>query len=97
MGRPVLRFAAFLSWLRLSTYMAVVSVAIVLSFHLKNQPTAIERRMSLPFGIIFWLLSMACLASGVATYCRTVIRYSRRSALVQYGWKTETVRCHASI
>jgi len=81
----------FLSWLRLSTYMAVVSVAIVLSFHLKNQPSAVERRFSLPFGVVFWLLSMACLASGLATYCRTVIRYSRRSALVQYGWKTESV------
>ena len=32
--------AAFLSWLRLSTYMAVVAVAIILSFHLKSQPTA---------------------------------------------------------
>jgi hypothetical protein len=30
---------AFLSWLRLSVYMAIVSVAIVLSFHLKQRPS----------------------------------------------------------
>lgn len=29
----------FLSWLRLSIYMAIVSVAIIISFHLKHQPT----------------------------------------------------------
>lgn len=31
----------FLSWLRLSVYMAIVSVAIVLSFHLKSEPSEI--------------------------------------------------------
>ena len=82
----------FLSWLRLSIYMAIVSVAIVVSFHLQNQPTAIEKRLALPFGIIFWFLSLACLASGLANYLRTVTRYSRRAALVQSGWKTELVR-----
>ena len=81
----------FLSWLRLAVYMAIVSVAIVVSFHLQNQPTAIERRFALPFGIVFWLLSLACLGSGLANYLRTVARYSRRAALVQSGWKTEMV------
>lgn len=47
--------------------------------------------MALPFGIIFWLLSLACLISGLATYIQTVTRYSRRSALVQSGWKTQVV------
>jgi hypothetical protein len=32
---------AFLSWLKLSVYMAIVSVAIVLSFHLKSKPSAL--------------------------------------------------------
>jgi len=81
----------FLSWLRLSIYMAVVSVAIVISFHLKSQPTSVERRFSLPVGIVFWLLSMACLASGVANYLKTVRKYARREALVQSGWKTQVV------
>jgi len=81
----------FLSWLRLSLYMAIVSVAIIISFHLKNQPSKLELRMAVPLGVIFWLLSLACLASGMATYARTIIRYSRRSALVQSGWKTEIV------
>lgn len=81
----------FLSWLRLSIYMSVVSVAIIISFHLKSQPSSIEKRMALPVGIIFWTLSMACLASGVANYVKTVKKYSKRQALVQSGWKTQVV------
>ena len=81
----------FLSWLRLSVYMAVVSVAIVISFHLKSQPTSVERRIAVPFGLLFWLLSLACLASGFANYIKTVTKYSRRQALVQSGWKTQVV------
>lgn len=48
--------------------MAVVAVAIVLSFHLKNQPTALELRMAQPLGILFWLLSVLTLFVGVANY-----------------------------
>ncbi|KAF2637064.1 hypothetical protein P280DRAFT_492691 [Massarina eburnea CBS 473.64] len=81
----------FLSWLRLAVYMAIVSVAITISFHLKSQPTALEKRFSLPFGIIFWVLSVACLISGLANYIKTVAQYSRRTALVQTGWKTQVV------
>lgn len=81
----------FLSWLRLSIYMSIVSVAIVISFHLKSQPTSVEQRIALPFGLVFWLLSLACLASGLANYVKTVTKYSRRQALVQSGWKTQVV------
>ncbi|KAI9795528.1 MAG: hypothetical protein M1825_001276 [Sarcosagium campestre] len=81
----------FLSWLRLSIYMAIVSVAIVISFHLKRAPTPTERKLALPFGILFWFLSLVCLASGLSNYVNTVTRYSRRQALVQTGWKTHTV------
>ncbi|MCJ1368897.1 hypothetical protein MMC20_000104 [Loxospora ochrophaea] len=81
----------FLSWLRLSIYMAVVSVAIVISFHLKNQPTPLEKRAALPLGVVFWLLSLACLASGLANYMKTVRKYVRREAVVQSGWKTQVV------
>ncbi|KZF23128.1 hypothetical protein L228DRAFT_104944 [Xylona heveae TC161] len=81
----------FLSWLRLSIYMAIVSVAIVISFHLKQQPTALEKRFALPLGIIFWFLALACLGSGFANYIKTVTRYSRRRALVQSGWKTQAI------
>ena len=48
--------------------MAVVSVAIVLSFHLKRQATDAERRMARPLGAIFWVLSVACLGVGAANY-----------------------------
>ncbi|KAF1956260.1 hypothetical protein CC80DRAFT_492516 [Byssothecium circinans] len=81
----------FLSWLRLAVYMAIVSVAITMSFHLKSQPSATEKRFALPFGIIFWVLSVACLISGLANYIKTVAMYSRRTALVQTGWKTQVV------
>lgn len=82
----------FLSWLRLAIYLAVVSVAIVISFHLKQQPSATELKLAIPLGVVFWVLSLACLASGMANYVRTVTRYSRRAALVQSGWKTQLVR-----
>lgn len=82
----------FLSWLRLSVYMSIVSVAIIISFHLKSEPTSIEKRIALPVGLIFWLLSLACLGSGLANYVKTVTKYSRRQALVQSGWKTQVVR-----
>jgi uncharacterized membrane protein YidH (DUF202 family) len=81
----------FLSWLRLSMYLAVVAVAIIISFHFREQPTVLERRMALPLGIIFWLLSLTCLVNGFANYARTVMKYSRKAALVQSGWKTQVV------
>ncbi|PVI02051.1 hypothetical protein DM02DRAFT_717577 [Periconia macrospinosa] len=81
----------FLSWIRLSVYMAIVSVAIVMSFHLKSKPSATEKRFSLPLGIIFWILSVICLVCGLANYIQTVAKYSRREALVQAGWKTQAV------
>lgn len=73
--------------------MAVVSVAIVISFHLKHPPSKFERQMALPLGLVFWLLALACLAAGFGNYIKAVTKYSRREALVQSGWKTQTVRC----
>ncbi|KAK8118907.1 uncharacterized protein PG998_003533 [Apiospora kogelbergensis] len=58
----------FLSYLRLSIYMAIVSVAIVVSFHLRSQPTALELRIAKPLGIIFWILAFACLLVGFGNY-----------------------------
>jgi uncharacterized membrane protein YidH (DUF202 family) len=60
----------FLSYLRLSVYMAVVAVAIVLSFHLKSQPSPAELRMAKPLGLVFWGLSVACLFVGLGNYIR---------------------------
>ena len=48
--------------------MAVVSVAIVLSFHLKREPTDLELRMARPLGAIFWGLSIIALCAGVGNY-----------------------------
>lgn len=64
---------AFLSYLRLSVYMAIVAVAIVLSFHLKEEPSQLELRMARPLGIIFWLLAFACLLMGLGNYVRTYL------------------------
>ncbi|KAH6676719.1 hypothetical protein B0J14DRAFT_561000 [Halenospora varia] len=81
----------FLSYLRLSIYMSVVAIAIVMSFHLKTQPSRFELRMAKPLGIIFWCLSVACLALGLGNYMKTVNKYSRRTAIVQTGWKTQSI------
>ncbi|KAL1997666.1 hypothetical protein VTN02DRAFT_1157 [Thermoascus thermophilus] len=85
----------FLAWLRLSIYLAVVSSAILVSFHLRGPPPpahhSIERRAAVPLGVVFWALSLACLASGFAIYVRTVTLYGRKAALVQSGWRTQAV------
>ncbi|KAJ4414478.1 hypothetical protein N0V85_003129 [Neurospora sp. IMI 360204] len=81
----------FLSFLRLSIYMAIVSVAIVLSFHLRKAASELELRMAKPLGIIFWALSVSCLGVGVANYIQTVNKYSRRAAIVQTGWRTQSI------
>ena len=47
--------------------------------------------MSFPLGIVFWALSLACLANGFSNYIRTVAKYARRRALVQSGVKTQIV------
>lgn len=79
----------FLSWLRLSMYLAVVSIAIIISFHFRSQPTSLERHLALPLGVTFWVLSLTCLANGFGNYIRTVVKYSRKAALVQSGWRTQ--------
>ncbi|KAG6366524.1 hypothetical protein INS49_000701 [Diaporthe citri] len=79
----------FLSYLRLSVYMAVVAVAIVLSFHLKTRPSPAELRMAKPLGLVFWGLSVACLLVGLGNYIQTVNKYSRKAAIVQSGIKTQ--------
>ena len=71
--------------------MAIVAVAILISFHLKQEASALEKRIALPFGLVFWILSIACLAAGLNNYIKTVTRYSIRQALVQSGTGTQLV------
>jgi hypothetical protein len=48
--------------------MCIVSVAIILNFKLKTEPSVIERRMAFPLGAIFWVLSLGtCVRSAGAT------------------------------
>ena len=81
----------FLSWLRLSVYLSVVSVAVLINFHLKHPPPALEKKVSLPLGLIFWVLALTALATGFANYVRTVAKYARKDALVQSGIKTQVI------
>ncbi|PON29474.1 hypothetical protein TGAM01_v201723, partial [Trichoderma gamsii] len=81
----------FLSYLRLSIYMAIVSVAITVSFHIKGTPSDLERRVSKPLGGIFWVLSVVTLVLGAGNYIRTVNMYGKRAAIVQSGWKTQVI------
>ncbi|KAG5952245.1 hypothetical protein E4U58_000864 [Claviceps cyperi] len=71
--------------------MAILSVAITLSFHLRHQPTDLERRMAKPLGAVFWVLSLLMLALGLANYMQTVNKYGRRAAIVQTGWRTHLI------
>ncbi|KAI1436624.1 hypothetical protein GGR50DRAFT_650042 [Xylaria sp. CBS 124048] len=81
----------FLASLRLSVYMAVVAVAIALSFHLRSAPTALERQISKPLGLIFWLLSVTSLVAGLGNYIKTINKFSRKAAIVQSGWRTQFI------
>lgn len=83
----------FLSWLRLAVYLSVVSSAIVVSFHLRYEPSPLERRFALPLGIVFCLLSLGTLAMGLANYVRTIRHYAQRRALVQAGFRSQAVSC----
>ena len=47
-----------MSWLRLSIYMCVVSLAIILSFQLKTRPSPAERLIAMPLGLVFWAPSL---------------------------------------
>jgi hypothetical protein len=71
--------------------MSIVAVAILISFHLKAEASPLEKRIALPFGLVFWFLAIACLAAGLNNYIKTVSRYSRRQALVQSGTGTQLV------
>ena len=95
-------------------FLAVLSVAIMLSFHLNDQPTELERRMAKPLGAVFWAMAVMMLFLGLANYismfgggafymcCETLMsletvnKYSRKAAIVQSGWRTQTVCCIAS-
>ncbi|KAI9902749.1 hypothetical protein N3K66_002101 [Trichothecium roseum] len=69
--------------------MAVVSVAVTLSFHVRHRPTDAELRVARPLGAVFWALSVLILCLGLGNYIRTVNRYSQKVAIVQTGWKTQ--------
>ncbi|KAI0435319.1 hypothetical protein F5Y09DRAFT_1155 [Xylaria sp. FL1042] len=81
----------FLASLKLSIMMSVVAVAIAVSFHLRSAPSALEQRIARPLGLIFWLLSVACLAAGLGNYVKTVNKYSQKVAIVQSGWRTQSL------
>ncbi|KAF3917962.1 hypothetical protein ABW21_db0200025 [Orbilia brochopaga] len=81
----------FLSWLRLSSYLCIVSVAIMTTFHFTDQPTKLERAIAFPLGLLFWILAMLSLACGVVNYLKTVEKYSRKVPVVQSGWPTQLV------
>jgi hypothetical protein len=48
--------------------MAIVSVAITVSFHIKGTPSDLERQVAKPLGGIFWILSVVTLALGAGNY-----------------------------
>jgi len=72
-------------------YLCIVSIAIVISFHFKHVPNELERKLSLPLGICFWVLSLTCLFAGLGNYIKAIRMYSKKTALVQSGPKTQFV------
>lgn len=79
----------FLSYLRLAVYLAIVAVAIILSFHLSNKPSPAERVVALPLGIVFGVLAIGAFVNGIVRYLAVVEGYGRRKAVVQSGVGTQ--------
>ncbi|TGZ77847.1 hypothetical protein EX30DRAFT_343747 [Ascodesmis nigricans] len=77
----------FMSFLRLSIYLYIVGLALLFSFSfsLVDPPTEMEKRLSLPMGIVFICLSLGCLAMGGGQYLGTVRKYGKRKAIVESG------------
>jgi len=51
----------------------------------------LEQKYAIPVGVIFFVLSVASLLCGGLNYFHTLRRYGAHRALVQSGWKTQTV------
>ena len=81
----------FLSHLRLGLYLAIVAAALLISFHFKEPPTEEERKVGLPLGIVFWVLSLGACASSVALYIKHLEGYGHRRPIVQSGWVARSV------
>lgn len=54
-------------------------------------PTAPESRVALPLGIVFWVLAVLSLLTGVGNYFKTVEKYRTKEAVVQTNHKTQIV------
>jgi len=81
----------FLSWLRLSIYLSIISVAITITFNLRTPPTAIESRVSLPLGLVFWFLAVLSLCTGLGNYFKTIEKYRTKEPVVQTSLKTQII------
>ncbi|KAG0128416.1 hypothetical protein HOY82DRAFT_474524, partial [Tuber indicum] len=55
----------FRSLPHLSAYLRIVSIAIVITFHLKHELREAEEILCLPLGIWFKMLRLACLFVGL--------------------------------
>lgn len=72
--------------------MAVVSVAMTLSFQLNQQPSKLERQIAKPLGIAFWLLSVVTLFMGLGNRIEaTVNKYGQKAAIVQTGFSPQVL------
>jgi hypothetical protein len=73
--------------------MAIVSIAITLSFHVKHQPTSFELRMAKPLGAVFWGMSVVMLLLGLGNYIREFLSLFNEleCVLVADGYGTGTV------
>lgn len=62
--------------------MAIVSIAILLSFHLKLQPSALEKQFALPLGIIFWVCIYLKLVINCFLCCYVLTEKNKKTNVV---------------
>ncbi|BGP23205.1 DUF202 domain protein [Rhodotorula toruloides] len=81
----------FLSWIKLSSTLAVLSAALLIRFQFGSQVQLPdwEEKAQVPLGILFFIACMASLVIGTITFYRSQSGYAQLKAFVYAGKFTD--------
>ncbi|POY72562.1 hypothetical protein BMF94_4389 [Rhodotorula taiwanensis] len=76
----------FMSWIKLTVSLAVISVALLVRFQFGSGTLPEwEQRGQMPLGILFFVASLGSLVSAILTFYRSQSGYARHKAFVYAG------------
>ncbi|BGP01169.1 hypothetical protein NBRC10513v2_002121 [Rhodotorula toruloides] len=81
----------FLSWIKLSSTLAVLSAALLIRFQFGSQVQLPEweQKAQVPLGILFFIACIASLVIGTTTFYRSQSGYAQHKAFVYAGKFTD--------